>query len=84
MVDELDQIEEIDVKALMDDLTKAFSQLPPEVRAYKVINNFFRVENPSEEMCDRFYEWLLDQRNQRAKKMAMERVVTEHFEKLMA
>jgi hypothetical protein len=72
--------ERIDIGGFLAEFTEAFARLTPEERAYKIAKSFFKAENPTAEMREQFYGWLLDEHNREGKRVAMERIAQEYLE----
>ncbi len=79
-LDRLEQAEEVDLRAWMEEFTHAYSTLSPEKRAYSMIRAFFKIEKPSDREYRMFIGWLMNGNITKAKYEALGRVFEEMCE----
>ncbi len=79
MFAKLDQMEEseVDAGAWLQEFSRVFRQLSPELRAYTIIKSFMNTENPTYSQYRLFISWLTDINDAKAKNIALERVINE-------
>lgn len=77
---EITEDEEVSAKIVNkwpEEFQKCFNKLSAEDRAYKVIRSYMSLDDPSDDMREKFAGWLLDSRNAEAKDKAMEQIFCE-------
>lgn len=76
-LDRLEQAEELDLKAWIEEFSHIYSSLSPQKRAYSMIRAFFKMEQPSDREYKMFIGWLANGNDTQAKYEALVKVFEE-------